>query len=458
MPEPLVLIVDDEPNIRSSLQLALEVEGFRVQTAGSGFDGLRILRERTVDLVLLDVVLPDVNGLELLRLLRREGNEVPAVVMSGHGTIEMALEATRMGAADFLEKPLSTEKILLTLRNVLRLDSLARENADLRQQVQRRHEMLGSSGALGALRERIARAAPTNARVLITGEHGTGKELVARALHESSRRRDAPFVKLNCAAIPGELIESELFGHEKGAFTGAQRARKGKFELADGGTLLLDEIGDMRLEAQAKLLRVLQEGELERVGGEHPIAVDVRVVAATNKNLEQEIREGRFREDLYYRLNVVPLRTPPLREHLEDVPELARSFVRQVCEENALPAVNLDEGALAALQAYSYPGNVRELRNLCERLVILNREREIGAAAVRATLPPPGEAAAGEAGLGYRPEVPLRDLLEAAERSYVLAALDHAGGKVATAAKALGLERSHLYKKLRALGIARDEG
>jgi len=455
MAQPTVLVVDDEPNIRSSIQLALELEGFGVVTEATGLGALKRLREDPPDLALLDVVLPDVTGLEVLQALSKHGPHLPVLVMSGHGTIEMAVEATRLGARDFLEKPLSTEKLLLSMRNALRLDSLERENASLRQQVSQRHRMLGSSQALQRLRDQIARAAPTQARVLITGEHGTGKELVARALHTGSRRADRPFIKLNCAAIPGELIESELFGHEKGAFTGAQRSRKGKFELADGGTLFLDEIGDMRSEAQAKLLRVLQEGELERVGGDRTVRVDVRVLAATNKSLEDEIAAGRFREDLYYRLNVVPLRTPPLREHKEDVPELARAFVRQVCDENGLPPVTLSDGALDALLAYAYPGNVRELRNLCERLVILYRQPEIDALSVRAVLPGQPDAAADRG--GFVPETPLRDLVAAAERRFILAALEHAKGTVSLAASHLGLERSHLYKKMRSLGVRPDD-
>ena len=455
MAQPTILIVDDEPNIRSSIQLALDLEGFRATTEATGLGALKRLREDPPDLALLDVVMPDVSGLEVLQALRRHGSRVPILVMSGHGTIEMAVEATRLGARDFLEKPLSTEKMLLSIRNALRLDTLERENASLRQQVSQRHQMLGSSPALQRLRDQIARAAPTLARVLITGEHGTGKELVARALHAGSRRAERPFIKLNCAAIPAELIESELFGHERGAFTGAQRSRKGKFELADTGTLFLDEIGDMRIEAQAKLLRVLQEGELERVGGDRPIQVDVRVIAATNKNLDEEIAAGRFREDLFYRLNVVPLRTPPLREHKEDVPELARAFVAHVCEENGLPPVTLSEGALEAFLSHHYPGNVRELRNLCERLIILYRQPELDARSVLAVLPGGGAAGAGHG--GFIPETPLRDLIADAERRFIAAALDHADGTVSLAATHLGLERSHLYKKMRALGIRPDD-
>ena len=455
MAGPTILIVDDEPNIRSSLQLALEIEGFEVLTAASGLAGLKALREKTVDLALLDVRMPDISGLDLLRRLSEEGCRVPIVVISGHGTIEMAMQATRLGAVDFLEKPLSSEKVLLTISNALKLESLSRENAALRRQVSRHYRILGRSGEIERLKEQIARAAPTNARVLIQGEHGTGKELVARAIHEGSRRKGCPFIKLNCAAIPMDLIESELFGHEKGAFTGAQRARRGKFEIADRGTLFLDEIGDMALQAQAKLLRVLQEGELERVGGEQAIKVDVRVLSATNKDLLAEIREARFREDLYYRLNVVPLRTPALREHREDIPELSRIFVKQICEENALPEVRLRQGAIVALMSYDYPGNVRELHNLCERLVILYRQQEIDEDAVRAVLPQRPRLSQKDG--QYRGGVPLKALIATAEHGFVVAALDEAGWRVSLAARRLGLERSHLYKKMRTLGIRREE-
>ena len=447
-----ILIIDDEKNIRTALSRSLGLEGYRCATADAAATGLEAAGREPFDLVMLDVKLPDGDGLDVLVDLKRPEPDRPVVVMSGHGTIDMALQAIRRGAHDFIEKPLSIEKILITLENALRFAGQRRELLTLRRRLEADTELVGESAAMRRLRETIGLAAPSNGRVLVTGESGTGKELIARAIHGNSKRKGGSFVKLNCAAIPSELIESELFGHERGAFTGAHQARKGKFELAHEGTLFLDEIGDMRLEVQAKLLRALQEGEIERVGASRPIRVDVRVVAATNKDLEAAIADGRFREDLYYRLNVLPVEAPPLRTHKDDLPELVRVFVERVCRESDMRTKDVTPDALEALARHDWPGNVRELRNACERLVILTPGRVIDGGRVRALL---GEERSLGAGL-YRPGVALRDLVADAERAILSSALDAHDGHMTRTAAALGLERSHLYKKLRALDIRRD--
>ncbi|MCB9733080.1 MAG: sigma-54-dependent Fis family transcriptional regulator [Deltaproteobacteria bacterium] len=444
-----ILVVDDQRNIRTTLSRSLMLEGYRCDGAETVAETLETFAANTYDLVMLDVQLPDGNGLDVLAELKAAAPDVPVIVMSGHGTIDMALEAIRRGAHDFIEKPLSIDKILITIRHALQFAGQKRELQTLRAKVRAGSELIGRSPAMGELRETIALAAPSKGRVLVTGESGTGKELIARAIHDQSLRADKPFVKLNCAAIPSELIESELFGHEKGAFTGAHQARKGKFELAHSGTLFLDEIGDMRMDVQAKLLRALQEGEIERVGGSRTIRVDVRVVAATNKDLEAAIAEGDFREDLFYRLNVVPIQAPPLRAHKEDLPDLARAFVQRVCEENGMREKGVEPQALELLVKHDWPGNVRELRNACERLVILTPGPTITEPAVRRLL---GEGKTMASGL-YRAGVPMRDLVAEAERSIILAALAAHGGHVTQTAAALELERSHLYKKMKALGM-----
>ena len=445
-----ILIVDDEKNIRVSLARSLSIEGYRCEDADSVAGALARFEPSTHDLVMLDVQLPDGSGLDVLAELKRRAPDTAVVVMSGHGTIEMAKEAIRPGAHDFIEKPLSIDKILITLHNALEFTSQRRELETLRARVRGGGELVGRSRVMAELRERIALAAPSRGRVLITGESGTGKELIARAVHEQSDRADKPFLKLNCAAIPSELIESELFGHERGAFTGAHQARKGKFELAHGGTLFLDEIGDMRLDVQAKLLRALQEGEIERVGGARPVRVDVRVVAATNKDLEVAIEAGEFREDLFYRLNVIPIHAPPLRVHKDDLPELVTSFVAHVCEENGMKRKEVLAEALEHIARHDWPGNVRELRNACERLVILTPGSVIDGHAVRRLL---GEGKAVAGHTPYRAGAPMRDLVADAERAIIVAALNAHGGHVTQTAAALQLERSHLYKKMKALGI-----
>jgi DNA-binding NtrC family response regulator len=448
-----VLVVDDERNIQVTLSRALQMEGYAVETAGGGREALDKIAALPVDVVVMDVRMPDLDGLAVLERARQTRPGLPVVIMSGHGSLETVRSAFKQGAFDYLEKPITEkEKLLVAVRNALRMRSLAEENAELRRE-SGPQEMIGGSPAMERLRDLIRRAAPSEGRVLVAGENGTGKELVARALHEGSRRRDRPFVKLNCAAVPAELIESELFGHERGAFTGAVAARKGKFELADGGTLFLDEVGDMPPAMQAKVLRVLQEDEFERVGGQATLRCDVRVIAATNRDLGEEVRAGRFREDLFYRLAVVPVQVPPLRERREDVPALAARFLAEACGRNGRRPMTLGREALAALQAHAWPGNVRELRNLVERMAILVDGPEISADDVAAVVP----GARRPRPERYRAGASFHDLVEEAEREILLGALAEHGENVSEAARALDLERSHLYKKMRALGIKRAE-
>src|SRR5512142_1204125 len=383
----LVLVVDDEKNIQLTLSRALSMAGYAVETAGGGREALEKIAALPVDVVVMDVRMPDLDGLAVLEKARETRPELPVVIMSGHGSLETVRSAFKLGAFDYLEKPITEkDKLLVAVKNALAMQSLKAENEVLRREAGRL-EMVGSGPAMQRLFEIIARAGPSEGRVLITGENGSGKELVARALHEHSRRRDAPFVKLNCAAVPAELIESELFGHERGAFTGAVAARRGKFELAEGGTLFLDEVGDMPPAMQAKVLRVLQEGEFERVGGQQTLRCDVRVIAATNKDIAAEVEAGRFREDLYYRLNVVPVHAPALRDRREDVPELATRFLAEACERNGRRPMALSREAVAMLQAHEWPGNVRELRNLVERIAILCDGPEISGDDLAAVLP-----------------------------------------------------------------------
>ena len=449
MARTTVLVVDDEPNILTTLRRALEIEGFAVEVAGSARIGLEKLAERDIDAVLIDVMMPEMDGLTALKAIKERAPALPVVMMSGHGSLDTAVQATKLGAFDFLEKPLSTEKTLVTLKNALAHARLEREHGELAERVRGERAMIGGGAKMKALLELIARTAPTSGRVLITGENGTGKELVARALHEASKRADKPFIKLNCAAIPGELIESELFGHEKGAFTGATKDRRGKFELADGGTIFLDEIGDMTPTAQAKVLRVLQENELERVGGGETIRVDVRVLAATNKDLAAEIKAGRFREDLYYRLNVVPIHLPPLREHRDDLPEMAQHFLRGACAANDRRKKTFAPGAISLLMQHDWPGNVRELKNAVERLVIVTGDApELTEADVQEILPGVRAVKAK-----HTRGTAFKDLVAAAEREIILGALEVNEHHIANTARELQLERSHLYKKMRALGI-----
>ena len=449
MPRSTILVIDDEPNILRTVRTSLEVEGFTVEVASSGAVGLQKLGERDVDLVLLDVMMPGESGLEVLPKIRAAHPEVMVVMMSGNATVETAVQATKLGAHDFIEKPLSGDKLLLTVQNALEFGRLSRENARLRAHADAEHSMIGKSAVMKAILDKVAKTAPSSGRVLITGENGTGKELVARAVHDRSRRARGPFVKLNCAAIPSELIESELFGHEKGAFTGATKDRRGKFEQADGGTLFLDEIGDMNPSAQAKVLRVLQEDELERVGGTETIKVDVRVIAATNKDLQAEIAAGRFREDLYYRLAVVPIEMPPMRARKDDIPALIDHFLQITCARDDRRVKRMTAAAVTLMMQHDWPGNVRELKNVVERMVILTGDTDVIADTdVRDALPGV-QAVKGS----YQRGVPFKDLVAAAEREIILAALDSHDHHVSNTAKELQLERSHLYKKMRALGI-----
>ncbi len=449
MARSTILVIDDEPNILTTVRRSLELEGYHVEVAGGGAAGLGKLAEHDVDLVLLDVMMPGETGLEVLPKLRVASPDTVVVMMSGNATIETAVQATKAGAHDFIEKPLSGDKLLITVQNALAYARLRGENARLRGRAVMDFAMIGKGAGMRAIFDKVAKTAPSSGRVLITGENGTGKELVARAIHEHSKRADGPFVKLNCAAIPSELIESELFGHEKGAFTGATQQRRGKFELADGGTLFLDEVGDMNPNAQAKVLRVLQENELERVGGAETIKVDVRVVAATNKDLSAEIAAQRFREDLYYRLAVVPIELPPLRARREDIPVLAEHFLEQVCADNDRRTKKLSSGAMTLMMQHDWPGNVRELKNVVERLSILTGDAEIiGEADVGDALPRVKAVKAD-----FARGVPFKDLVAAAERDIIVAALEANDHHVSNTARELQLERSHLYKKMRALGI-----
>jgi DNA-binding NtrC family response regulator len=450
MAKPALLVVDDEPNILSTLRRALELEGYAVEVAGSGRVALDKLKSAGFDAVLLDVAMPDMDGLTTLKQIRASSPELPVMMMSGNATLATAVEATRLGACDFLEKPLTTDKVLITVQNALKLARLEHESQLVKQRERAEIEqwMVGSGPRMKRIVETLRKAAPTSARVLITGERGTGKELVARALHELSKRKEGPFVKLNCAAIPGELIESELFGHEKGSFTGATQMRRGKFEQAHGGTLFLDEIGDMTAAAQAKVLRVLQENEIERVGGSETLSVDVRVVAATNKDLRDDMQKGRFRADLYDRLNVVPVEVPPLRERKEDIPQLVDHFLDETCAQNGKRKLSIAQPALSLLMQHDWPGNVRELRNTVERLVIFAAGPAIADEDVQAALPGV-KSVRGR----YQRGAALKDLVASAEREIVLAALEANQHHIANTARELGLERSHLYKKMRALGI-----
>ncbi len=450
-----ILIVDDEDGIRKVLRQLLEYEGHEVRAASGGGEAIGVFEEFEPDLTFLDVKMARMDGLEVLMRLREIDPDALVVMISGHGTIETAVEATRRGAYDFLEKPLDTDRILVTLRNALQQRGLVQENARLRGEVESRHEIVGSSFAIRALLDRLEKVAPTDARVLITGENGTGKELVARAIHRLSTRADAPFVEVNCAAIPAELIESELFGHMKGSFTGAFADRSGKFEQADGGTLFLDEIGDMSPAAQAKVLRALQEGVITRVGGERPIRVDVRVIAATNKDLKQEIARGRFREDLYFRLNVVPIHVPPLRERREDIPMLVRHFAQVAVERQRLPEREFSPAAIERLCAMDWPGNVRELRNTVERLLILARGPEIGPADVDRMVGAAPEAGGLPGELLQAPTFAV--FKERAERAFILAKLREYDWNVSETARSIDMPRSNLYKKIERYGLVREE-
>ncbi|MFQ5538379.1 MAG: sigma-54-dependent transcriptional regulator [Gemmatimonadota bacterium] len=451
---PRILVVDDEQSIRDVLRQLFEYEGHEVHTAEDGAAALETAAEVHPDVVFLDVKMPGMDGLEILSRLREKDPAVPVIMISGHGTIDTAVEATRKGAYDFLEKPLDTDRLLVTLRRALELRGLTESMVALRSEVESRYEIVGTSYAIRQVLERVERVAPTDATVLITGENGTGKELVARAIHRLSRRSEGPFVEVNCAAIPSELIESALFGHIKGSFTGAVSDQAGKFEQAHGGTLFLDEIGDMSLAAQAKVLRALEQSTVTRVGGAAPVEVDVRVVAATNKKLEEEITEGRFREDLFYRLNVVPIHVPPLRERREDIPMLVQHFSERMAREEGIAPKRFEEEAVRRLAAMDWPGNVRELRNTVERLLILSPAPTVRAADVDMLAVSGGR----EAGLNGEllAAESFSEFKEMAERAYILQKLRENDWNVAETARRVGMPRSNLYKKIEKYGLVRD--
>ncbi len=474
---PMVLVVDDEKNIRRTVEMVLTGEGYRVTGAASAEEALGLLARPNspVDLILLDVKLPGMSGLEMLERMRTEEGlpQLPVIVISGHATVHDAVTAIKLGASDFFEKPLNRERVLVSVRNVLKTARLVRTVEDMREQFEARYEMIGTSPSMQKLYREIDRVAPTNASVLIAGESGTGKELVIRALHRLSPRAESPFVKVNCAAIPRELIESELFGHERGSFTGAQTRKRGFFEQAHGGTLFLDEIGDMDLTAQAKVLRALQSGEISRVGSEHLIHVDVRVLAATNKDLSKEVADGRFREDLYFRLAVFPIRCPALRERIEDIRLLSDSFVTAFCKENGLRPMSIDTPVYDALRRRKWPGNVRELKNVIERAAILSGDlitiadlpedphdspfdddlgENSASSSSYASPISPSMASKSEEG-----RLTLREFREQAERNYIVETLRALDWNISRTAIALGVERTNLHKKIRAYEITRGE-
>jgi two-component system nitrogen regulation response regulator NtrX len=450
-----VLIVDDEPGIRASLTGVLEDEGYRARAVESGESCLELLAEESFDLVMLDIWLPGMDGLATLEKIAALEHAPLVVMISGHGTIETAVRATKLGAFDFIEKPLSIEKTLLTLRHALEQLRLASQNRELREQLRGQYRIIGDSVPMKALRQQLALTAPTNGRVLVYGESGTGKELVAHALHLMSRRAEEPFVEVNCAAIPEELIESELFGHVKGSFTGALEDKVGKFAQADGGTLFLDEVGDMSLRTQSKVLRVLEEQRFVPVGSGNTLTVDVRVIAATNKNLDNEIQKGNFREDLFYRLNVIPFYVPPLREHPEDIPALSNHFLQEFARAYGRRPKHFSDAALDLLSRYRWPGNVRELRNLVERMLIMVPGERIE---VR-HLPPNLHRDAHRAAAGHSTGTfsSLHEARAAYERDYILRKLEENQGNVSRTAEVLGLERSHFYRKMKSLGISVGE-
>jgi two-component system nitrogen regulation response regulator NtrX len=449
-----VLVVDDEKSILQSLRGVLMDEGYQVLTAESGETALSLIKEEMPDAVMLDIWLPGIDGVETLKQIKQTIPQVPIIMISGHGSIETAVKATKLGAYDFIEKPLTLEKVILTLKNALNFSRLAEENLFLRQKISSRQEITGQSESILQLKHQIDMVAPTDAGVFITGENGTGKELVALSIHAKSRRAHKPLVEVNCAAIPEELIESELFGHEKGSFTGAAETKRGKFDLAHDGTLFLDEIGDMSLKTQAKILRILQEKKFERVGGAKTITIDVRVITATNKNLEEQIGKGNFREDLYYRLNVIPLHVPSLRERREDIPLLAEEFLQRYVAVTSDTTKSITPSGMELLMAYNWPGNVRELKNMIERLVILTPGREIGYQDISRHLVKSTFEDISFAGAG---DQLLREARVIFEREFLSKKLALYKGNISRTAQAVGIERSHLYKKLKALGLISEK-
>ncbi len=451
-PNSKLLIVDDEKNIRRTLRMVLDADDLQILDCATAEEALGLFGEVPVDVVLLDIKLPGMDGIEMLGKIRKSWPHTEVIMISGHATIQDAIEATRLGAYDFLEKPLDRDRVVLSVRNCLEKLSLSRQLTSLRHHMDGQYEMVGASAPMRQLLEEIRKVAPTNGRVLVTGESGTGKELVARAVHRLSKRAEGPFIKVNCAAIPAELIESELFGFEKGAFTGATNKKKGQFELASGGSLFLDEVGDMSLNAQAKVLRVLQTGELSHVGGERTIRVDVRVIAATNKDLKKSVHLGEFREDLYYRLNVIPVHCTPLRERAEDIPALVARFVAEFSKENGFRDKEIDPKVLHLLRKYQWPGNVRELKNVTERMVIMSAD-----VICESDVP---EYIAGEgAGVDVMRfnGMSLKDVRDEVEREYIRDTLMRYGWNISRASRVLGIERTNLHKKMKHLGLRRND-
>jgi len=447
---PAVLVVDDEVAILQSLSGILSDEGFEVLTASNGYEALKIIEEESPDLVLLDIWMPGIDGVETLQEIKRTNPFLQVVIISGHGTIETAVKATKLGAYDFIEKPLSIEKVVVTINNALNFRRLEEENRFLRRKTLEKHSITGNSPPIRALKKQIAIAAPTNAWILITGENGTGKELVARTIHQMSHRVDKPLIDVNCAAIPDELIESELFGHEKGAFTSASNRKRGKFEVANSGTIFLDEIGDMSLKTQAKILRILQEQKFERVGGTRTLTVDVRVIAASNKDLEKEIEKGTFRDDLYYRLNVIPIEVPRLRDRADDIPLLVESFLKESSEDGHCVLKTMTPAAIEHLKVYHWPGNVRELKNLVERLAIMTEsevidENDIPSSYKRTDTMTPD--------LDIRDVDSLKKAKKQFEKAYILRKLSENENNISQTADSIGIERSHLHKKIKSFGL-----
>jgi two-component system nitrogen regulation response regulator NtrX len=470
--KPRILVIDDEAAIRESLRMILEYEDYDFVGSGSGHEALSLVQRDRPDLVLLDIKMPGMDGLEVLRKLRALDETLPIIMISGHGTTSTAVEAIRSGAIDFLDKPLSSERVIVTIENVLKQNELRQENRELKLAMEAKYEIVGDSPALRAVLAAVKRASPTNATVMLLGESGVGKELVARTIHRNSPRAGQRFIQVNCAAIPEELIESELFGHEKGSFTGATEKQIGKFEQADRGTIFLDEVGDMSPKTQAKVLRVLQEQEVERLGSARTIKVDVRVIAATNKNLEEAIQRGDFREDLYFRLNVIPIVVPPLRERREDIPQLVQHFAKRTSEEHNLKPKRFDPRAMEALQRYRWRGNIRELRNTIERLMIMTAadlvrvedlpaeirgQAAAGPAAAEVAGAPPAAASAPPAGSTTTPPGgTLREFKDAAERAYLVQKLRENNWNISKTAEVIDTPRSNLYKKLEQYGIKQE--
>ena len=447
---PTILAVDDEATILQSLSGILSDEGFEVLTASNGYEALKIIEQESPDLVLLDIWMPGIDGIETLQEIKRTNPFLQVVIISGHGTIETAVKATKLGAYDFIEKPLSIEKVVVTINNALHFRQLEEENRFLRKKTLEKHSITGNSPTIQALKKQIAIAAPTNAWILITGENGTGKELAARTIHQMSQRADKPLIDVNCAAIPEELIESELFGHEKGAFTGATTKKRGKFEIANGGTIFLDEIGDMSLKTQAKILRILQEQKFERVGGTRTLTVDVRVIAASNKDLEKEIEKGTFRDDLYFRLNVIPIEVPPLRNRTDDIPLLVQTFLKGFYKEGCGDLKTMTPAAIEHLKAYRWPGNVRELKNLVERLAIMTESAVIDQGDIPHSYKHKGLLIPDEGMLGVDS---LKEAKKEFEKAYILQKLSENENNISQTADSIGIERSPLHKKIKSFGL-----